>query len=99
MPHWLAPLARTLFSVWPPWPPTCQPIVPPTASGPMIVRLPVLETSHTGWFLLAAVTFAVVHCVIVSDFDPPRLTFSVVSLNRPITSPLTAASYAACTVL
>src|SRR5262245_1822145 len=57
MPNWLAPLARNPFSSWPP---VCtnQPTVPPTASGPMIVSLPVLLRVHTGELLLSAVTRA-----------------------------------------
>src|SRR5262245_48123621 len=53
MPNWLAPLARRPLASWPPvW--NSQPTVPPTASGPMIVSLPELDSVHTGNWLLGS---------------------------------------------
>src|SRR6185369_6091918 len=57
-PNWLAPLARMLFSVCPPFPPTLQPIVPPTESGPTIVSFPVLVMFQTGSVGSSAVILA-----------------------------------------
>ena len=61
------------------------------------MSLPVLEIVHTGLLGSAAVTLAVVHCVIFSVALPPRIRFSVVLPNRQMTSPFLALSYACCT--
>src|SRR5262245_49499702 len=91
IPYWLAPVDRTDFTVWL-LVPMRQPMVPPTASGPMMVKAPVLVMFQTGWALSCAVIFATVHWVMVKLLEPPSTTFSVVWLNIPMTSPLCAAS-------
>src|SRR5215831_18035578 len=98
MPIWLAPVDRTPLTSCPPPPAINQPMVPFCASAPMIVSLPELDRVHTGNWLLAAVTRPTVHCVIVSDFAPPRTTFSIVLAKMQITAPLLALLYACCTV-
>src|SRR5215472_12742314 len=100
-PFWLAPLARRALTVWPPPPAMTQPIVPPTESGPLMNSLPVLVMFHTGCSTPATpVTFAFVHCVMLSAFEPSRMRFSTVLENIPITSVCAdalASLYAACT--